>query len=116
MSKSEAVSFRAQWIADYPDAETFLAFFNSRFPAPPNYTRFNNATFDRLYDQSMNAPDTLRWQLYRAMDSIVTTQAPVIPLFYDQMMHFTQKNVVGFTANPMNLIDVKRVKKVIQND
>lgn len=112
MSKSEAVAFRAQWIADYPDAETFLAFFNSRFPAPPNYTRFSNATFDRLYDQSMNAPDTVRWRLYRAMDSIVTTQAPVIPLFYDQMMHFTQKNVVGFTANPMNLIDVKRVRKI----
>ena len=32
MSKSKAVFFRANWIADYPDAETFLAFFNSRFP------------------------------------------------------------------------------------
>ncbi|RYE54989.1 MAG: ABC transporter substrate-binding protein, partial [Sphingobacteriales bacterium] len=60
MSKSEAHAFRAQWIADYPDAETFLAFFNSRFPAPPNYTRFSNPYFDKLYDLSMNAPDSIR--------------------------------------------------------
>jgi oligopeptide transport system substrate-binding protein len=111
MSKSEAVAFRAQWIADYPDAETFLAFFNGRFPAPPNYTRFSNQTFDRLYDASMNAPDSMRMSLYRQMDSLVMAQAPVIPLFYDQMLHFTQTNVEGFTANPMNLIDLKRVRK-----
>ena len=111
MSKSEAVAFRAQWIADYPDAETFLAFFNSRFPAPPNYTRFQNSSFDRLYDQSMNEPDSIRRKMYRAMDSIAISNAPVIPLFYDQMLHFTQLDVEGFTANPMNLIDLKRVKK-----
>ena len=111
MSKSEAVAFRAQWIADYPDAETFLAFFNSRFPAPPNYTRFKNEDFDRLYDKSMNEPDSIRRKMYQQMDSIVMSQAPVIPLFYDQMLHFTQLNVSGFTANPMNLIDLKRVQK-----
>lgn len=111
MSRSEAVAFRAQWIADYPDAETFLAFFNSRFPAPPNYTRFNHPYFDRLYDQSMNAPDSLRRQLYRSMDSVVMAQAPVIPLFYDEMLHFTQLNISGFSSNPMNLIDLKRVRK-----
>jgi len=111
MSKSEALAFRAQWIADYPDAETFLAFFNSRFPAPPNYTRFSNSAFDALYDASMDAPDSVRTKMYRSMDSIAMSQAPVIPLFYDQMLHFTQLNVAGFTANPMNLIDLKRVKK-----
>lgn len=112
MSKSEAVAFRAQWIADYPDAETFLAFFNSKFPAPPNYTRYSNKTFDRLYEESLNAPDNIRMQLYRTMDSIVMSEAPVIPLFYDQMLHFTQKNIEGFRANPMNLIDLKHVRKL----
>jgi peptide/nickel transport system substrate-binding protein len=111
MSKSNAVAFRAQWIADYPDAETFLAFFNSRFPAPPNYTRFKDKAFDKLYDKAMNKPDSIRRTMYQQMDSIVMSNAPVIPLFYDQMLHFTQLNVDGFTANPMNLIDLKRIKK-----
>lgn len=115
MSKSEALAFRAQWIADYPDAETFLAFFNSRFPAPPNYTRFSNDQFDKWYDESMNAADTVRWELYRKMDSLAMSYAPVIPLFYDRMLHFTQNNIEGFTSNPMNLIDVKRVRKTGTN-
>lgn len=111
MSKSEAMAFRAQWIADYPDGETFLAFFNSRFPAPPNYTRFANKQFDNWYDIAMTKPDTARWQLYRRMDSLVMSYAPVVPLFYDRMLHFTQNNIQGFTSNPMNLIDVKHVRK-----
>jgi len=111
MSKSDAVFFRAQWVADYPDAETYLVVFNSRFPAPPNYTRFKNDTFDKWYDQSLNLPDTSRWQLYRKMDSLAIGYAPVLPLFYDELLHFTQNNISGFSSNPMNIIDIKRVKK-----
>lgn len=109
MSRSQAICFRAQWIADYPDAETYLAFFNSRFPAPPNYTRYHNPYYDKLYDQSMNLPDTLRYRAYRALDSIAVSDAPLVPLFYDQYLHFTQNRVRGFAENPMNLIDLKRV-------
>jgi len=108
MSRSQAIMFRAQWIADYPDAETFLAFFNSRFPAPPNYTRFRHPLFDQWYDRSMREPDSVRWLSYRRMDSLAMSQAPVIDLFYDRLLHFTQNNVQGFSSNPMNLIDLKR--------
>lgn len=110
VSKSQALMFRNQWIGDYPDAETFLAFFYSKYPAPPNYTRFNNTTFDKWYEESMNLPDSLRFVKYRQMDSLVTYYAPVIPLFYDRMLHFTNKRISGFTSTPMNLIDLKRVK------
>ncbi|MCC6187196.1 MAG: ABC transporter substrate-binding protein [Chitinophagaceae bacterium] len=114
MSRSQALFFRAQWIADYPDAETYLAFFNSSFPAPPNYTRYHNATFDHLYNQCMNLPDTARYRVYRQMDSLAIADAPVVPLFYDEMLHFTQNNVVGFSSNPMNLIELKRVQLLPQ--
>lgn len=110
MSRSQAVFFRAQWIADYPDAETYLAFFNSSFPAPPNYTRYSNPMFDGMYNKSMNLPDSLRFKVYRQMDSIAISDAPLVPLFYDQLLHFTQNEVHGFSSNPMNLIDLKRVK------
>jgi oligopeptide transport system substrate-binding protein len=111
MSRSQALMFRAQWIADYPDAETYMAFFNSRFPAPPNYTRFHNPTFDVWYDRSMNEPDSLRWQLYQRMDSLAMSYAPVIPLFYDRLLHFTQNEITGFKSTPMNLIDLKQVRR-----
>lgn len=110
MSRSQAIAFRAQWIADYPDAETYLAFFNSHFPAPPNYTRFSNTTFDKWYDESMSLPDSARWQMYRKMDSLATSYAPVIPLYYDEILHFTRNNISGLRTNPMNIIDLKRVR------
>ncbi len=112
MSRSQATFFKAQWIADYPDAETYLAFFYSRFPAPPNYTRFHNDTFDAWYEKSLQTNnDTLRFQLYARMDSLVSSLAPVVPLFYDEMLHFTQKNISGFQSNALNMIDVKYVRK-----
>ena len=111
MSKGKAVFFRAQWLADYPDAETYLVFFNSHFPAPPNYTRFNDATFDKWYDESLNLPDTARWALYRKMDSLAMSYAPVVPLYYERLVHLTQNNIVGFRSNPMNIIDIKQVRR-----
>jgi len=110
MSRGQALFFRAQWLADYPDAETYLVVFNSHYPAPPNYTRFSDATFDKWYDQSLNLPDTARWQLYRRMDSLAMSYAPVVPLYYERLAHLTQNNIVGFRSNPMNIIDVKGVR------
>ena len=109
MSKSQAVVYRGQWLADYPDAETFLIVFNGRQPAPPNYTRFSNATFDKWYDECLNQPDTLRWATYRKMDSLASSYAPLIPLYYDVLLHFTQNNITGFRSNALNVIDIKQV-------
>ncbi len=110
MSASKSAFFRAQWIADYPDAETYLAPFYSRLPAPPNYTRFQNAQFDGCYEEAVRLPDTPRWERYRQMDSLVLSEAPVIPLFYDRRNHFVSPAVQGFQSDPMNTIELKRVR------
>lgn len=112
MSQQQVDVFKAQWIADYPDAETYLAFFYSQLPAPPNYTRYDNNTFDKLYNQSIGESIEQRHSTYRMMDSIITNTDPIIPLFYDVMLHFTRKEIIGLKANPMNIIDIKRVKKI----
>jgi oligopeptide transport system substrate-binding protein len=113
MTKSQTAVFKAGWIADYPDAETFLACFYSDFPAPPNYTRFQNAQFDTWYRQSLQeSNDSIRFSLYGKMDSLVSSEAVVVPLFYDELLHFTQKNIRGLQRNSLNMIDLKRVKKL----
>jgi peptide/nickel transport system substrate-binding protein len=59
-AKSDALFFRGSWIADYPDAENFLSVFYGKNPAPPNYTRYKNIAFDKLYEQTMpDKNDTL---------------------------------------------------------
>lgn len=112
MSRSALPFFKANWIADYPDAESFLAFFYSEFPAPPNYTRFNNPQFDQWYRASLRATnDSLRFALYAQMDSLVSSYAPVVPLFYDEIMHFTQPHISGLRSNALNMIDLRYVQK-----
>ncbi|MDY8137227.1 ABC transporter substrate-binding protein [Aquimarina sp. 2201CG5-10] len=106
--------FRASWIADYPDAENFLSpYYSKNFtPNGPNYTHFKNETFDRLYEESFSITDqALREQYYAKMDSIIIAHAPIVPLYYDEVVRFTQKNVKGLTNNPQNFLILKRVWK-----
>lgn len=110
-SKSTAVFFRSTWIADYPDAESYLAFFYGKNPAPPNYTRYANPAFDRLYEQSLRETnDSLRYELYRQMDRMVVADAPLVPVFYDEAIHFLQPNVSGMRDNGLNLLELRWVK------
>lgn len=59
----------------------------------------------------MNQPDTVRWLSYKKLDSLAISNAPLVPLYYDQQLHFTQNNVTGMRSNPMNMIDLKTVRK-----
>lgn len=110
-AKSQALFFRGSWIADYPDAENYMAMFYSKNPAPPNYTRYNNPIFDKLYEQALlENNDSLRYKLYREMDQLVINDAPVIPIWYDMAIHLIQPNVEGFYPNALNLLELRRTK------
>ncbi|MDB5223015.1 MAG: transporter substrate-binding protein [Chitinophagaceae bacterium] len=110
-SKSQALFFRGSWIADYPDAENYLSVFYSKNPAPPNYTRYKNAAFDALYEKALGEKnDSLRNQFYQDADRYVINDAPVVPLWYDMVIHLVHPYVRGFTANGLNLLELRRVK------
>jgi len=110
-AKSQALLFRGSWIGDYPDAENYMAMFYSKNPAPPNYTRYHNPAFDALYEQALQETnDSLRYSLYRKMDQLVIDDAPVIPIWYDQVIHLVNKNVSGFEANALNLLELRHVR------
>jgi oligopeptide transport system substrate-binding protein len=110
-AKSKATFFRGSWIADYPDAENYMAMFYSKNPAPPNYTRYKNPALDALYERALTEEnDSLRYQLYRQMDQIVINDAPVVPLWYDMVIHLVNKNVRNFKSNALNLLELRRVQ------
>jgi len=80
--------------------------------APPNYTRFANADFDKLYEQALTETnDSLRCNLYRQMDKIIILEAPVVPLWYDMAIHLVQTNVTGFYPNSLNLLELRKTRK-----
>lgn len=105
MRKGSIPFFRASWIADYPDAESFLCMYYSKNPAPPNYTRFSDERFDILYEQSIKESDiTKRYELYQTMDRILVDEAPVIFLFYDEASRFHSPQLKGVSKNGLNLL------------
>ncbi len=106
--------FRGSWIADYPDAENYLSLFYSKNFAPngPNYTHFKDSIYDQLYERSLlETKDSLRFDLYQKMDQILIDKAPLVPLFYDEIIRFSQKNIRNFETNAMNMLFLKTVYK-----
>ena len=110
-AKSQALFFRGSWIGDYPDAENYLSVFYSENPAPPNYTRYSNPRFDQLYRRSLiENNDSIRFAYYRQMDQLIIDDAPVVPLWYDQVIHLVNPAVSGFEANGLNLLELRHTR------
>ncbi len=106
--------FRVSWIADYPDGENYLSLFYSKNHAPngPNYSHFNSVLFDEWYEKALlEVSDDKRRELYQKMDSLVLHEAPVVPLYYDEVTLFINKKVKNFKSNPINLLSLKEVWK-----
>jgi peptide/nickel transport system substrate-binding protein len=110
-AKSEALFFRGSWIADYPDAENFLSVFYGKNPAPPNYTRYNNPRFNKLYEAALaEKNDSVRWKIYQQADQLMIKDAPVVPLWYDMVIRLVQPYVKNFVPNSLNLLELRKVK------
>ena len=105
--------FRSSWVADYPDAENYLSLFTtSNFaPSGPNYTHYTNPKYDKLYDKALLCNDLQeRARYYTEMDSLMMQDAPVVVLFYDEVLRFVNKRVKDMGSNPTNLLDLRRVR------
>jgi peptide/nickel transport system substrate-binding protein len=114
VSKNGVNFFYGSWIADYPDAENYMSVFYSgnKIPWGPNYTGFNNKTFDHLFEEAYHEPnDENRYALYRQMDNLVMQQSPVVILYYDKRVNLYQNNISGYSINAQNLLTLKRIVK-----
>jgi len=106
--------FRASWIADYPDPENYFSlFYSGNFsPSGPNYTHFSDTLYDNLYNTLFEGiSDSLRFTIYYKLDSIIIANAVVVPLYYDEVVDFISAKVSGFRVNPMNMLELKYVRK-----
>ena len=68
--------------------------------------------YDAWYNAALTAAnDSIRYTYYRKMDSMIVAEAPVVPLFYDEVVRFTNTNISGLGINAMNLLDLRKAKK-----
>jgi peptide/nickel transport system substrate-binding protein len=114
IANSKINFFRKSWVCDYPDKENFLSLFYSKNWSPKgfNYTHYNNPLFDLLYEKSQSElNDTIRNDYYQKMDQLLMDNAPVVPLYYDEVVRLVQNNISGLSSNSMNLLSLKKTKK-----
>ncbi len=106
--------FLKNWTADFPDATNFYQLFYSKNFSPengPNYTHFANAEYDRYFEQLLTeSNDSVKFDLYTKLESIIIEEAPVVPLFYDETVRFYSPKVTGIKANSMNQLDLSEVR------
>jgi len=106
--------FKKSWIVDYIDEENFFSLFYSKnfVPTGFNYMHFEDVEFDLLYEKALRTMDEKeKIKIYQEMDKIIIDEAPVIPLYYDEVIRLVNPKVSGFHLNPMNLLNLKTVKK-----
>ena len=53
-----------------------------------------------------------RYLLYRQMDQCIMDDAPVVPLWYDMALHLVQPGVKNFYPNSLNMLELRKVKKI----
>ncbi len=106
--------FKKSWIGDYADEENFMNLFYSKnfCPQGVNYFHYKNAEFDKAFEKVLKEnSDSVKTSLYQQMDQMIVDDAPVIPLYYDQVVRLVHHNIKGLTTNPMNLLNLKTVTK-----
>jgi peptide/nickel transport system substrate-binding protein len=113
-NKGNLSMFRGSWIADYTDAENYLAcFYSGNFsPGGPNYTHFKSLEFDRIYENILESiPGKQRDILVAKADSVLMADAPIVVLYYDQSIRLYHHNVIDLTNDAANRLILKRVRK-----
>ena len=117
VNSCEYLFFKKSWVADYADEENFMSLFYSKNFSPQgmNYFHYKNTEFDRLYEQAQKETVDLKKRvLYQRMDSLVTSDAVFIPLYYDQVIRLVSKRISGLSTNPLNLLNLKRTRKTVK--
>jgi len=118
VANGQCYFFKKSWIGDYPDGENFLSLFYSKnfSPGGINYTHYASAAFDSLYAQALSETrDSIREIEYTAMDKMLMDAAPVVPLYYDEVIRLVNKRITGLMLDPLNSLDLRYVRKQVKN-
>ena len=110
-NEGKLMLFRGSWIADYPDAENYLACFYRNFLSPngPNYTHFVDADFDALYQAIESGVSNDRLDDIFQANLRLSREVPVIPLYYDKSIRLMHPWVKGLGNDVTNRLPLKRV-------
>ncbi|MEO0054900.1 MAG: hypothetical protein RLZZ50_847 [Verrucomicrobiota bacterium] len=99
---------RSGWIGDYPHPQTFLDLWLSG--GGNNDTGYANPDYDRLLASALElADDSARLEVYRRLDSILTRDLPVIPIYFYKRVHLLRPSVLNWSPT---ILDARAWKHI----
>jgi len=109
IKSGEAHIWRAGWIADYPDASSFLGILYGH-GTTSNAFRLADPRFDENFDKaSVEKSQKARDALLVNCAQQVVDDAFLLPVFNDNMLIMVNARVRGVVANPVEIIDFTEV-------
>ncbi len=89
---------RAGWVGDYLDPHAFLSVYFA--DGGQNNTGFANPAYEQLVRRALDERDhARRLALYRDAETILLSDLPIIPLFFETSRHLVQPSVQGRYPN-----------------
>ena len=124
VEEGKAIFWRKGWVADYPDAETFLNLYLSSHIAVdsskssfPNNIKYRSPEYDTILKKALNTIDEdERNQLYLKADQLAIDDAIIIPLYYAEEYRLLQPYVRNFPQNPMEYRQFREVFLTSKNE
>jgi oligopeptide transport system substrate-binding protein len=109
--------FRTTWFGDYPSPETWLLNAYGKIvpsdrslPSYVNSSRFQNAEFDKLFEEGVHASSVEEsYKAFAAAEKVLMDEAPFIVLWYGEDMMLVQSNVRDLETNGMRYLDLRSV-------
>jgi len=106
--------WRAGWIADYPDAENFLALFYGGNIASStgmlNRFKYQNDAYDAIYENALTESNPeKRTALLVKCDQMVINDAILMPMITDDHIVMVNARVRGFKANSMESLNLTEI-------
>jgi oligopeptide transport system substrate-binding protein len=113
----KADMFRTTWFGDYPSPESWLLNAygkivpsDASLPSYVNSARFQNAEYDKLFEQALKASTVEEsYKAFSDAEKVLMDEAPFIILWYGEDMMLVQSSVRQLETNGMRYLDLRNV-------
>jgi peptide/nickel transport system substrate-binding protein len=110
IKNGKAQLWKAGWVGDYPDAESYLRLFFQGAGKNTFGNNFYNVRYNRLYLNSILTTDLSKKIRYQqACEEIITNENAILPIFSEDFFVLINLRVRGFEMNPSGIIDFSKI-------
>jgi peptide/nickel transport system substrate-binding protein len=111
--------YKDGWVADYPNPESFITCFYSKFIPQdtlafsyPNFTRYRNPVFDEYYEKGRDVADPkLSMYYFKKADETLVNDVAGIPLWYNNDYILLKSNLKNLNISPLKIYNFSQIDK-----